>query len=67
VCFSHALLTRRPSPFYFLVAFLAFPSDAGFPEKAFPRAPDSLSKVIYNLIEQAANYKQLKKGANEGS
>mmetsp|Transcript_27965 Transcript_27965/g.70175 ORF Transcript_27965/g.70175 Transcript_27965/m.70175 type:complete len:130 (-) Transcript_27965:98-487(-) len=41
--------------------------DAGFPEKAFPRAPDSLAKVIYNLVEQAANYKQLKKGANEAT
>lgn len=33
--------------------------------KAFPVAEGSLTKKILDLIQQALNYKQLKKGANE--
>ena len=35
--------------------------------KAFPLAPADLSVTILELVQQANNYKQLKKGANEGS
>ena len=35
--------------------------------KAFPLADDKLAIQILDLIGQAANYKQLKKGANEGA
>ncbi|KAF4384397.1 hypothetical protein F8388_004630 [Cannabis sativa] len=34
--------------------------------KAYPLADSQLSITILDLVQQAANYKQLKKGANEG-
>ena len=34
--------------------------------RAYPLADGNMSKTILDLIQQAANYKQLKKGANEG-
>jgi len=34
--------------------------------KAYPLADAQLSITILDLVQQAANYKQLKKGANEG-
>lgn len=34
--------------------------------KAYPLADASLSNTILDIVQQAANYKQLKKGANEG-
>ena len=35
--------------------------------KAYPLADAELSVKIMDLVQQAGNYKQLKKGANEGS
>jgi U4/U6 small nuclear ribonucleoprotein SNU13 len=35
--------------------------------KAFPLAPTDLSVTILELVQQASNYKQLKKGANEAT
>jgi len=35
--------------------------------KAFPLADASLSVTILDVVQQAANFKQLKKGANEGT
>ena len=35
--------------------------------KAFPLADDDLSVTILDLVQQATNYKQLKKGANEAT
>jgi U4/U6 small nuclear ribonucleoprotein SNU13 len=34
--------------------------------KAYPLSDASMTVTILDLIQQAANYKQLKKGANEG-
>lgn len=34
--------------------------------KAYPLADEELNKQILDLAQQAMNYKQLKKGANEG-
>ena len=34
--------------------------------KAYPLADSQLTITIMDLVQQAANYKQLKKGANEG-
>lgn len=34
--------------------------------KAYPLADAQLTITILDLVQQAANYKQLKKGANEG-
>lgn len=34
--------------------------------KAYPLADAQLTTTIMDLVQQAANYKQLKKGANEG-
>ena len=35
--------------------------------KAFPLADQQLSNKLYDLVQQAENYKQLKKGANEAT
>ena len=35
--------------------------------KAYPLAPPELTKGILELVQQAANYKQLKRGANEAT
>ena len=35
--------------------------------KAYPLSDPELTKQILDLVRQASNYKQLKKGANEGS
>jgi len=35
--------------------------------KAYPLASADLSTTILNVVQQAANYKQLKKGANEAT
>jgi U4/U6 small nuclear ribonucleoprotein SNU13 len=35
--------------------------------KAYPLADEDLNKSILDLVQQALNYKQLKKGANEGN
>lgn len=34
--------------------------------KAFPLATEEMNGVLLDLVQQAGNYKQLKKGANEG-
>jgi U4/U6 small nuclear ribonucleoprotein SNU13 len=34
--------------------------------KAYPLADAALTNTILDIVQQAANYKQLKKGANEG-
>ena len=35
--------------------------------KAYPLAEQALSAKILNLVQQASNYKQLRKGANEAT
>lgn len=35
--------------------------------KAYPLADATLTAKILNLVQQAMNYKQLRKGANEGT
>ena len=35
--------------------------------KAYPLADAQLTNTILDIVQQAANYKQLKKGANEGT
>ncbi|KAL5018212.1 hypothetical protein ScPMuIL_003934 [Solemya velum] len=35
--------------------------------KAYPLADPQLTKIILELVQQAANYKQLRKGANEAT
>eukprot|EP00983_Pelagomonas_calceolata_P109770 1159593-Pelagomonas_calceolata.AAC.6 len=35
--------------------------------KAYPLADAQLSNTILDIVQQSANYKQLKKGANEGA
>lgn len=34
--------------------------------KAYPLADATLANTILDIVQQAANYKQLRKGANEG-
>lgn len=41
--------------------------DSEISKKAFPLASADLTISILDLIQQANNYKQLKKGANEGT
>lgn len=40
--------------------------EAAVNPKAYPLADPQLSKTIVDLLQQATNYKQMKKGANEG-
>ena len=47
--------------FYFHVQ-----TEAAVNPKAYPLADATLSKTILDLVQQASNYKQLRKGANEG-
>ena len=35
--------------------------------RAYPLAPSTLQSQLLDLIQQAGSYKQLKKGANEGT
>lgn len=42
-------------------------SDSSVNPKAYPLADSQLSVTILELVQQAANYKQLKKGANEAT
>lgn len=42
-------------------------TEAGFNPKAYPLADTSLSQKLLDLAQQAQNYKQLKKGANEAT
>lgn len=41
-------------------------SEAQVNPKAYPLADATLTKTILDLVQQASNYKQLRKGANEG-
>lgn len=43
-----------------------FQTEADVNPKAYPLADATLTKTILDLVQQAANYKQLRKGANEG-
>ena len=42
-------------------------SEAEVNPKAYPLADDTLTKTILDLVQQATNYRQLKKGANEAT
>ena len=42
-------------------------ADGDVNPKAYPLADDALTVKILDLVQQASNYKQLKKGANEGA
>lgn len=42
-------------------------ADDGVNPKAFPLADTNLSQKLMDLVQQAMNYKQLKKGANEAT
>lgn len=41
-------------------------AEDGVNPKAYPLSGPDLTVTILDLIQQASNYKQLKKGANEG-
>ena len=41
--------------------------DSAVNPKAYPLADAQLTMGILDIVQQAANYKQLKKGANEGT
>lgn len=51
--------------FLFCLFFLLQTGETVNP-KAYPLADAQLAITILDLVQQAANYKQLKKGANEG-
>ena len=46
--------------------FICEQSEPQVNPKAYPLADATLSKTILDLVQQASNYKQLRKGANEG-
>ncbi len=62
------MLTRFSS-FLFPLSFSLFQSsdDKKSQSKAFPLADSSLTTKILDIVQQANNYKQLKKGANEST
>ena len=47
--------------------FFHFQTDAEVNPKAYPLADQGLTTKILNLVQQAVNYKQLRKGANEAT
>lgn len=47
-------------------SFNLFQTEPEVNPKAYPLADATLSKTILDLVQQASNYKQLRKGANEG-
>jgi len=59
----HSLISA-PSP---LLRLVCVQSASGAASKAFPLADASLTTSILDLVQQANNYKQLKKGANEAT
>ena len=53
---------------YKIIAYSIFlKADDEVNPKAYPLADQHLTKTILDLVQQATNYKQLKKGANEGN
>ena len=52
---------------YYNPPYTTMPTPEGVNPKAFPLADDDLSVTILDLVQQATNYKQLKKGANEAT
>lgn len=44
-----------------------FQAESDVNPKAYPLADATLTKTILDLVQQASNYKQLRKGANEGN
>ena len=50
--------------FYLFICFLQ--TGEAVNPKAYPLADAQLTISIMDIVQQAANYKQLKKGANEG-
>ena len=47
--------------------FSTLPQMAEVNPKAYPLADSELTVAILDLVQQASNYKQLKKGANEAT
>ena len=43
------------------------PAATEISDKAFPLADDNLSQTVLDLVQQASNYKLVKKGANEAT
>ena len=68
---AHALLSSAPPPAVILQVKLlqtySMSEAAKVNPKAFPLADAKLTVTILDLVQQAANYKQLKKGANEAT
>ncbi|CAN0386303.1 unnamed protein product, partial [Hapterophycus canaliculatus] len=57
---------RFPTPFLlYCVSKLGTMAEDGVNPKAYPLSGPDLTVTILDLIQQASNYKQLKKGANE--
>lgn len=53
--------------FILLFVYETFQTGDAVNPKAYPLADAQLTITIMDLVQQAANYKQLKKGANEGN
>jgi hypothetical protein len=62
-CFG---LTPWNTGFALLRSWYLQPKEDEVNPKAYPLAPPELSGKILDILQQAVNYKQLKKGANEG-
>ena len=56
-----------PIEFSIIIPKFSFPQGAeAVNPKAYPLADAQLTITIMDIVQQAANYKQLRKGANEG-
>jgi U4/U6 small nuclear ribonucleoprotein SNU13 len=55
--------TNPPAPTH----YLSNQADDEANPKAYPLAPNELTVTILDVLQQAVNYKQLKKGANEAT
>jgi hypothetical protein len=49
-----------------VIVFFLLQADVEVNPKAYPLADPQLTVTILDLVQQATNYKQLRKGANEG-
>ncbi len=53
--------------FYYVNLLIRYKeTDQEINPKAYPLADGQLTVKILNLVQQASNYKQMRKGANEG-
>jgi uncharacterized protein (UPF0147 family) len=64
---QYCLSTQQSENSFFTFLLPRFPTRQSMSEKAFPLADAELTIALQDLVQQATNYKQIKKGANEAT